>query len=153
MVPLPFAMWVGEHDGVLVVRLAGRLETPWSDEVRRVLVLRSPTAICLDVSNLTAIDLAGLDALVATRQEVVSGGGRFVLRGAGGAVRASFAVAGLDALVDDERVERPDHVERVELTAAAPQAARVEPVGPVTRLSMKGGQDARRSPTSTPKVA
>jgi anti-anti-sigma factor len=136
VVPLPFAMFVGEHDGVLAVRLAGRLEEPWTDEVHRELVSRSPSSLRLDVSALSAIDSAGLHALVALRQDVVSGGGRFVILGGRGAVRSSFAVAGLDALVDDEPEE--------------PVAAR--PIGHV-HLAQKGGRDARRSATSTPKVA
>ncbi len=141
MVPMPFTMWAGEHDGVLVVRLAGRLEAPWADEVHRTLVRHSPTSLRLDLSELTGIDPAGLAALVAIRQDVVSGGGRFVLRGACDTVRATFAAGGLEALADDEREDillNADHVGHV---------------GPVTKLPSKGGRDACRSPAATPRVA
>ncbi len=129
---MPFTMWVGEHDGVLVVRLAGRLESPWVDDVYRILVRRSPAALSLDLSALTDIDVPALAALVAIRREIVAGGGRFVLRGACRTVRATFSAAGLDALEDDE------------------------PAGGISRvtpLPSKGGRATRRSPTGAPKVA
>ncbi|MGH9100901.1 MAG: STAS domain-containing protein, partial [Acidimicrobiales bacterium] len=84
MVPKPFRMWAGEHGGVLVVRLAGYLGRPWSREVHRTLVRHCPSALVLEVSELADLDPSGLAALVAVRQDVVSGGGRFVLRGACG---------------------------------------------------------------------
>ena len=138
MVPLPFAMWVGERDGVLRVRLAGRLETSCASEVRRELSRHCPSVLWLDLSGLIALDSPGRAALVAVRQDVLAAGGRCILHGARDAVRATFAVAGLDALVDDERDGE---------VAAAEQA------GPVTQLPLKGGRGARRSPAATPKVA
>ena len=132
MVPLPFTMWVGEHGGVLVVRFAGRFESPWVDDVYRILVRRAPAALSLDISALTDIDLPALAALVAIRREVVAGGGRFVLQGACGTVRATFAAAGLDALEDDE-----------------PAGG----IGRVTELPSVGSRATRRSPTGAPKVA
>lgn len=138
MVPLPFAMWVGERDGVLAVRLAGRLEAPWADEVHRELLRRFPLVLGLDLSSLTGIDAAGVAALAALRQDVVSGGGRFALEGASDTVRATFEAAGLDALADDQVVRAP---------AVVPDA------GPVTQLPLKGGRDARRRAAATPKVA
>ena len=140
MVPLPFAMWVGEHEGVLMVRLAGRLEAPWAEEVRRELSRSCPTALWLDLSGLTAIDAAGLGALLDVRQDVLCGGGRCVLHGARGATWAKFAAAGLDALVDDERVP------------VAP-ASQANQAGPLAHLPLKGGRNARRSPAAAPKVA
>ncbi len=134
MVPLPFAMWVGEHEGVLTVRLAGRLEAPWAEEVRRELLRHCPAAIRLDLSNLTGIDAPGLTMLLAVHHDVVSGGGRFVLRGVREEVRAMFATAGLEPLVDDEPVTRSHS-------------------GPITQLPLKGGRDARRAVAVTPKVA
>jgi anti-anti-sigma factor len=165
MVPMPFTMWAGEHDGVLLVRFAGRLESPWADEVYRILVRRSPTALWLDLSMLTAIDPPGLATLVAIRQDVVAGGGRFVLRGARDTVRATFAAAGLDALEDDERVAVTlavaSTVARVSTILSLAPAAPVAPTAPadgtrarpVTQLPLKGGRGARRSPAGTPKVA
>jgi anti-anti-sigma factor len=141
MVPLPFAMWVGEHEGVLAVRLAGRLESPWADEVRRELLWHAPSVLRLDVAGLTAIDPFGLAALVAIRHDVVSGGGRFVLRGVSGAVRASLAAAGLEALVEDERIE----------VATAPRP--MVPLGQLPAKPVKGGRDARRAAAIAPKVA
>jgi anti-anti-sigma factor len=138
MVPMPFAMWVGERDGALTVRLAGRLEAPWAAEVHRELLCRFPLALRLDLTGLTVIDGSGVAALAALRHDVVSGGGRAELHGASHSVRATFAAAGLDALVDDEEV----------LHAAGPSE-----VGPVTELPLKGGRSARRSPAATPKVA
>lgn len=137
MVPLPFEMWVGEHDGVLTARLAGRLEAPWAAaEVHRELQRHFSATLRLDLSGVTAIDPPGLAAVAALRQDVVSGGGRFVLHGVTGAVRTTFEAAGLDALVDDDRPE-----------AAGPV------VVPVTPLPVKGGRDARRPAAAAPKVA
>ncbi len=138
MVPLPFMMWAGEHEGVLVVRLVGRLGSPWSEEVRRMLLRLSPAALRLDVSGLTGIDSSGLAALFSIRQDVVSGGGRFVLRGTGDTVRAALTAAGLEVLADDAR---------------ATPGARARIISPVATLPSKGGRDERRSSTRTPKVA
>lgn len=137
MVPLPFAMWLGEHDGVLMARLAGHFGVPWADEVRRDLLHTAPGAVWLDLSRLTSIDPPGLAALVAIRQGVVSGGGRVILHGLTDPVRRIFAAAGLDALVDDDRV----------VEATGPD------VLPVTHLPVKGGRNGRRSPAAAPKVA
>lgn len=137
MVPLPIAMWMGEHEGVLRARLAGRFEAPWAEEVRRDLLRHRPAAVQLDLAGLTAIDARGVATLVAVRQDVVSGGGRFVLHGVSDAVRAAFAAAELDMLVDDE----PEH------QVAASRAL------PVTHLALKGGRSERLSAATTPMVA
>ncbi len=150
MVPLPFTMWAGEHDGVLAVRFVGRLGSPWADEERRVLLRLSPAAVRLELSELVGIDSSGLAALVAVRQDVVSGGGRFVLRGAGDAVRAAFAAAGLEALADDgQGAEREGEAEAESRIGTAAGSL----IAPVTTLPSKGGRDERRSSTRAPKVA
>jgi anti-anti-sigma factor len=150
MVPLPFTMWAGEHDGVLVVRCAGRLASPWTQEVHRTLLRQSATSMWLDISELDGIDPSGLAALVAIRQDVVSGGGRFVLRGARDSVRATFAAAGLEALEDDGHDGRDV---RHGVAETAPTAGESRELEPVTKLPLKGGRDARRFPAGAPKVA
>ena len=150
MVPFPFSMSAGEHEGVLVVRFAGRLESPWADEVHRTLLRHSPTALWVDLSELTGIDPPGLAALVAIRQDVVSGGGRFVLRGARDTVSATLAAAGLGALVDDERDPHEENARNAEHVG---DIGPIGPTGPVTQLPLKGGRDARRPAAGTPKVA
>lgn len=134
VVPLPFAMWLGEHEGVLTVRLAGRLEAPWAEQVLCDLTHLCPAAVRLDLSGLTFIDSAGLTSLLAVRHDVLSGEGRFGLHGASGTVRAAFVAAGLDALVDEEPV------------AASTRR-------PISRMPMRGGRDARRTAAAAPRVA
>ena len=142
-----------------MVRFAGRLESPWADEVYRILVRCSAAAVWLDLSTLTAIDPSGLATLVAIRKDVVAGGGRFVLRGASDIVHATFAAAGLDALEDDEAVAVASTIGRASTMARAPSAASGASADhggrndPVTQLPLKGGRGARRSPAGTPKVA
>jgi len=136
---MPFEMQVGEHDGVLVVRLVGRFEAPCADEVRRELLRRGPPSLRIDLSGLATIDAQGLAALVAIRHDVVSGSGRILVHGATDAIRATLAAAGLDALVDEER--------------AGDLLARTRDARPVTRLATKGGRHARRTPVATAKVA
>ncbi len=139
MVPFSSTMQLGERAGVHEVRLCGRLETAWADEVRRLLLHTLGHAASLDVSGLTFIDARGVDALVAVRQEVVADGGRFHLSGATGEVRAAFAALGVDALVDDDP-RAPD----------SGDDARSVP--PVVHLPARGGQQARRR-AHAPKVA
>jgi anti-anti-sigma factor len=138
MVPLPFSMWVGEHQGVLTVRLAGRFEAPWAGEVQRDLLHHTPVALHLDLSGVTGIDSPALAALVAIRHDVVSGGGRFVLQGVSDEAEAMLAAAGLDALVDDE----PEH-----------PLGGISFAPPVAHLAPKGGRHERRPAAATTKVA
>lgn len=138
MVPLPFAMLVGEHQGVLTVRLAGRFEAPWAGEVQRDLLRHSPVALLLDLSAVTGIDSPAVAALVAIRHDVVSGGGRFVLQGVSDEAEAMLVAAGLDALVDDG----PERA-----------LAGTSPALTVTHLAPKGGRHEHRPAAATSKVA
>ena len=60
----------------------------------------APKDLAVDVSNVTDIDSAGIQLLLALRRSVATRGGTLTLASPSGDVRAALAVLGLDERLD-----------------------------------------------------
>lgn len=87
---------------IAVVSLHGHLDPTTGGGLRGVTneALRSGyLAMVLDLSAVTVVDAAGLDALVEAHEQVAAAGGSLRIRRPGPAVRRALALAGIDARI------------------------------------------------------
>lgn len=84
-----------------VVQVYGELDLLHADEFRRELVAIAGSTVRVDLSGLRFIDSTGLTVLLAARDEIISLGHGFELRGASGVVRRVFEITGLAHLLTD----------------------------------------------------
>ena len=101
MIPQPFRIEVSCDHGVDVVRLFGELDLQSADAVERTLVERPGPVIVADLSELEFIDSTGLSALLLARHALLTRHHRLEIRGARGATRRIFDVAGFGDVLDD----------------------------------------------------
>ncbi|MHB1930900.1 MAG: STAS domain-containing protein [Acidimicrobiales bacterium] len=94
-----FAFEVVDMDGVHVVSLYGQLDLANAQRVREMLVETGGTSLVVDLSRLQFMDSSGIAALLGARNEIITAGQEFELRGAQGIVRRVLEVSGLSYLL------------------------------------------------------
>lgn len=99
--PVEMVTSTSEHDGKVVVSVAGDVDLVTSQELRRVLeeAVRVNPHVEVDLTGLTFIDSSGLSALVEGHRAAQEAGGVVVLRNPTPMLRRLLDITRLDSLL------------------------------------------------------
>ncbi|WP_299538761.1 STAS domain-containing protein [uncultured Streptomyces sp.] len=106
MAVLPFTSHAVVRPDVARVILAGELDMDTASHVREAVAVclrERPARLCLDLTDVSFCDCAGLSALLDARSSALAVDARFAVEGVGTQVARLFSLIGIDLLHLGER--------------------------------------------------
>lgn len=86
------------EDGVLALKVMGRLDTNTSPDLESALVLDGVSEVVFDFSELEYISSAGLRVLMAVQKSMMACGGKMSVKSPNDTVKGIFDITGMSSI-------------------------------------------------------